>query len=731
MTKLLDKAQFITTENPKDSISPVFRKEFSVKDKAVKATLSITARGVYEARINGKRIGEFFLAPGYTVYNKRLQVQTYDVTNLIEDKNTFDILVGNGWHYGRVGKDEYGKYYCRAVIAELDIEYSDGTVEKIITDNSWKYSKTGILFSDYYDGETYDANVEYGNWRKAIEVDGNKETLIPQEGETVKVIEEIPALNLIITPKGEKVIDFGQNITGNVIFRTVGNIGDRIVIDHAEVLDKDGNFYNENYRSAKAQIKYITDGNSENWFTPIFSFQGFRYIRLTEYPTDDIYIGDFRAAVIHSEMKRTGKFICSDPLVNKLYENTVWGQRGNYLDIPTDCPQRDERQGWTADAQIFCRAAAYHYDVKKFFKKWLHDLAATQDPNGAVKCIVPPSWGTNGYGEFSWADATTICPWEMYKAYGDISILEDQYESMKGWVDFVKNKGNTPEDWGRGHQFGDWLGLDAHEGSYHGATNDDLLATAHLKYSTEILIKAGKILGKDMSEYETLLKHISKSFIDTYINDEGLLTCDTQTAYVVALEFGMAPDRKKFAEHLAEKIRQNGNKIQTGFIGTAYIMDALTDNGFVDIAYDLLLQKDFPSWLYCVRKGATTIWEHWDGLKPDGSMWSKDMNSFNHYAYGAVAAWMYGTITGIKPDETKPGYENIKIAPKPDYRLDYAYAELETKYGTVKSGWKKTSNGYVFSVTIPQGATADISIGEICEKVGAGIYTYTVNKDSI
>ncbi len=731
MTKLLDKAQFITTENPKDTVSPVFRKEFSVKDKVEKATLSITARGVYEAKINGKRVGDFFLAPGYTVYSKRLQVQTYDVTNMIANENVFDILLGNGWHYGRIAEGEYGKMYCRSVIAELEIKYTDDSTEIIKTDNSWKYSKTGILFSDYYDGETYDANVEYGNWKNAIEVDGNKGALIPQEGEIVKVIEEIPALNLIITPKGEKVIDFGQNITGNVVFRTVGNIGDRIVIDHAEVLDKDGNFYNENYRSAKAQIKYITDGNSENWFTPIFSFQGFRYIRLTEYPTDDIYIGDFRAVVIHSEMKRTGKFICSDPLVNKLYENTVWGQRGNYLDIPTDCPQRDERQGWTADAQIFCRAAAYHYDVKKFFKKWLHDLAATQDPNGAVKFIVPPSWGTNGYGEFSWADATTICPWEMYKAYGDKSILEDQYESMKGWVDFVKNKGNTPEDWGRGHQFGDWLGLDAHEGSYHGATNDDLLATAHLKYSTEILIKAGKVLGKDMSEYEALLKHVAKSFEETYINDEGLLTCDTQTAYVVALEFGMAPDRKKFAEHLAEKIRKNGNKIQTGFIGTAYIMDALTDNGFVDIAYDLLLQKDFPSWLYCVRKGATTIWEHWDGLKPDGSMWSKDMNSFNHYAYGAVAAWMYGTVTGIKPDETKPGYENIKISPKPDDRLDYAYAELETKYGTVKSGWKKTSSGYEFSITIPKGSTADISIGKVCEKVREGIYTYTINKDSI
>lgn len=724
MSELLKAAKFITTENPRDTVSPIFRKEFSTKENIKKANLTITARGVYEARINGNRVGEFFLAPGYTVYDRRLQVQTYDVTDMLCGENTLDILVGNGWHYGRISAEEYGKLCCRSVIAELDIEYADGTSEKIATDNSWKYSKTGILMSDYYSGETYDANVEYSNWKNAIETDGMKETLIPQEGEEIKEIKELPALSLIITPKGEKVIDFGQNMTGNVTFRTVGKIGERIVIDHAEVLDKDGNFYTENYRTAQARITYITDGNSENWFKPVFSFQGFRYIRLTEYPTDDIYIGDFRAIVIHSEMKRTGRFVCSDPLVNKLYANTVWGQKGNYLDIPTDCPQRNERQGWTADTQVFTRTAAYHYDVRKFFRKWLHDLEACQHENGAVNMVVPSSWGRKDHGEFAWADAATVCPWEIYKAYGETKVLEDQFNSMKAWVDFVKNKGNCPADWGRGHQFGDWLGLDAEEGSYHGATNDDLLATAYLKYSAELLVKAGKVLGKDMTEYEDLIEKVSKAFVESFVNDEGLLTCDTQTAYVVALEFGLAPDKEKYANHLAEKIRKNGNKIQTGFIGTAYILDALTDNGKVDVAYDLLLQKEFPSWLYCVRKGATTVWEHWDGLKPDGSMWSADMNSFNHYAYGAVSAWLYGTVAGIKPDETKPGYENIKIKPLPDARLDYAYAELDTKYGTVKSGWKKVKGGYEIAVTVPAGATADITVGNKTEKVGAGDHTY-------
>jgi alpha-L-rhamnosidase len=327
---------------------------------------------------------------------------------------------------------------------------------------------------------------------------------------------------------------------------------------------------------------------------------------------------------------------------------------------------------------------------------------------------------------FAWGDAATICPWELYKAYGKKEILEEQFESMKGWVDFVKNKGDDPEAWASGNQFGDWLGLDAEEGSYRGATDNRLLATAYLKLSTDLTVKAGKVLGKDVSEYEELSKRVSKAFNDNFVNEDGLLTCDTQTAYVVSLEFGLAPDKERYAKHLAEKIKANGNKIQTGFIGTAYIMDALTDNGYVDMAYTLLFQKEFPSWLYCVRKGATTVWEHWDGLKPDGSMWSSDMNSFNHYAYGAVASWLYGTVTGIKPDESKPGYENIKIKPQPDARLDYAYAELDTKYGTVKSGWKKTAKGYEISITVPNGATADVTVGDKTESVGAGEYVYNI-----
>ncbi|MBP3919792.1 MAG: family 78 glycoside hydrolase catalytic domain [Clostridia bacterium] len=724
---LLENAKFITTENPRDSVAPVFRKTFAPKKEIRSASLTVTARGIYEAQINGVRVGKFIFAPGWTSYKNRVQVQTYDVTAMLSgENNTIDILLGKGWHYGNIQRGSFDTICDPCVIASLDVEYTDGTAEAVATDESWQYAKTGILYSDYYNGETYDANHVYGDWKPVVITDGKKEALVPQIGEIVTEIEEVPAKTYFITPKGERVIDFGQEITGYVCFRNIADIGDRIVFDHGEVLDRDGNFYNENYRSARSRIAYISDGDKQKWYHPIFSFQGFRYIRLQEYPTNELYLGDFKAIVVHSELKRTGHFTCSDPMINRLYENVIWGQRGNFLDVPTDCPQRDERLGWTGDAQVFCRTAAYNYDVNRFFHKWLGDLALDQAPDGRVAQIIPALWDPDG--AFAWGDAATVCPWEIYRAYGDITILEQQYESMKKWCDYVYHKGDGPDAWGGGGQYGDWLGLDAEEGSYRGATNDLLLGTVFLAYECDLVIKAAKALGRheDVAAYTERRELVAKAFRDTFIGEDGLLTSDTQTAYVVALHFDLAPDRALFAKHLADKVHANGDRIQTGFIGTAYIMDALTDAGYVDLAYSLLLQKEFPSWLYSVRKGATTIWEHWDGLKPDGSVWSRDMNSFNHYAYGAVASWMYGTMCGIRPDEENPGYRNIKIKPLPDARLDYAKAELETRYGTVKSGWEKTADGFLVTVVIPEGATADITIGAKTEHVGAGTYTYTM-----
>ncbi len=723
---ILQNAKFITTANPTDTVSPVFRRTFTPAKFVVAATLTVTAQGIYEGFLNGARIGEFVFAPGWTSYTKRLQVQTYDVTSLLTGgENTLDILLGNGWHFGSLQRGAYEKTGVRALIASLSLTYDDGSTEEIVTDESWQTARTPILYSDLYNGETYDANVVYGDWTAALVTEGKRDTLILQEGEEIREIETLPALSLLITPKGEKVIDFGQEVTGYVCFRTVGQIGSRIVLDHCEMLDKDGNFYTENYRAARSQVTYITDGNTENWYHPHFSFQGFRYIRLTEYPTNDIYLGDFNAISVHSDLRRTGYFACSDPLVNRLYENVIWGQRDNFLDVPTDCPQRDERLGWTGDAQVFCRTAAYNFDVQKFFQKWLRDLAADQGANGAVPDIIPALWGANGtHGAFAWADAATVCPWEIYKAYGNREMLAEQYPSMKGWVDFLKNKGSTPEAWNSGNQFGDWLGLDAAEGSYKGATSDPLLATAFVVYATDLLIKAGTVLGYDMGEYIDFKVMATDVFQKEFVGEDGMLTCDTQTAYVCALAFGIAPDPAKYASHLVDKIHQNGDHIQTGFIGTAYIMDALTDNGYGDVAYTLLLQKDFPSWLYSVRKGATTIWEHWDGLKPDGSMWSKDMNSFNHYAYGAVASWLYGTVAGIKPVEA--GYAKVRIAPVVDSRLDWAEASVDTAYGVVATRWEKDGDGYVLTVAVPDGMTAEVDFGGTVKEVSGGTYSVTM-----
>lgn len=726
MLKSLQNAVFITNDDPKSSECPAFRRLFRTEKTVSSASLAVTARGVYEAYLNGSRIGEFRFAPGFTSYRHRIQVQTYDVTALVRaGENDLTIWNGNGWHYGALQRGAYENIAERAVIACLTVTYADGTTDTVATGNDWEWAKTNILFSDLYHGEIYDANLTVTDWKPVTLAAKGPAELIPQEGEEVREAETVPAVSLIITPKGERVIDFGQEVTGYVSFRTVGSIGSRIVLDHAEMLDAAGNFYTENYRSARSQVVYITDGNKDNWFHPHFSFQGFRYIRLTEYPEKDIYIGDFRAIAVHSDMKRTGHFSCSEPLINRLYENVIWGQRGNFLDIPTDCPQRDERLGWTGDAQVFCRTAAYNYDVDRFFHKWLHDLAIDQRADGAVAQIVPALWTPDG--AFAWGDAATVCPWETYRAYGDKSILEEQFDSMKAWVDYLKNKGDSPEEWNAGGQYGDWLGLDAEEGSYRGATSDPLLATAFLVYASGLLIKAGKALGKDMSAYEALNAHVKEVFVSSFVGEDGMLTCDTQTAYVCALHFGLAPDPAAYAKHLADKIHANGDKLQTGFIGTAYIMDALTENGYADVAYTLLLQKDFPSWLYCVRKGATTIWEHWDGLKPDGSMWSRDMNSFNHYAYGAVASWLYGTVAGIRPDEEKPGYEKILVHPIPDARLDWAEATLETKFGTVKSAWKKSGEPgtYTAEITVPAGAEAEITVGADTYSVGAGDYRYT------
>ena len=698
----------------------VYLKNFRCAAKAEKAILEITALGVYEAKLNGERVGDFILAPGWTSYLNRLQVQSYDVTDMLKTENSLEVTVGQGWRAianKRDGSDFLG-YRDTALIAELTIVYADGTTESIVTDSSWTARESKLRYTNIYDGDIYDATFKAGSARHCICVDLEKDMLIPQEGEKIVEQERMPALQVIKTPAGETVIDFGQNMTGYVEFRIKGTPGAQATISHGETLDRDGNFYNANYRSADAQIKFVCDGE-EHTYKSALTFFGFRYIRLENWP-DEIKKENFTAVVVHSDIRRTGYFECSDEAVNRLFKNIIWGQKGNFLDVPTDCPQRDERLGWTGDAQVFVRTASLNFDVERFFKKWLRDLAADQGRDGCVPHVIPNISDGMG-GSSAWSDAAVICPWEIYRTYGDKKILEDQFDSMKAWIDWMRERSENGRRSGGSH-FGDWLGLDSPEGSYKGSTPDDLIATAYYKYSTELFIKAAHALGRDVAEYENIPAEAAAAFRREYM-ENGRVKNATQTACVLALYFDITDDRAATATQLNELVKRAGH-LETGFVGTPYLLHALSDNGYAETAYDLLLRREYPSWLYPISKGATTVWEHWDGIKPDGTMWSTDMNSFNHYAYGAVADWMYGAAAGINSDPDRPGFEHIIFRPVTDRRLDFVKASIDTRRGTVASEWRRENGRIKYIFTVPEGCCASVIIGGEKHEVGAGTHEF-------
>lgn len=698
----------------------VYLKNFRCAAKAEKAILKITALGVYEVKLNGERVGDFILAPGWTSYLNRLQVQSYDVTNLLKTENSLEVTVGQGWRAianKRDGSDFLG-YRDTALIAELTIVYADGTAESIVTDSSWTARESKLRYTNIYDGDIYDATFKAGSARYCICVDLEKDMLIPQEGEKIVEQERMPALQVIKTPAGETVIDFGQNMTGYVEFRIKGTPGVQATISHGETLDRDGNFYNANYRSADAQIKFTCDGE-EHTYKSALTFFGFRYIRLENWP-DEVKKENFTAIVVHSDICRTGYFECSDETVNKLFKNIIWGQKSNFLDVPTDCPQRNERLGWTGDAQVFVRTASLNFDVERFFKKWLHDLAADQGRDGCVPHVIPNIFDDMG-GSSAWSDAAVICPWEIYRTYGDKKILEDQFDSMKAWIDWMRERSENGRRSGGSH-FGDWLGLDSPEGSYKGSTPEDLIATAYYKYSTELFIKAAHALGRDVAEYENIPAEAAAAFRREYM-ENGRVKNATQTACVLALYFDITDDRAATATQLNELVKRAGH-LETGFVGTPYLLHALSDNGYAETAYDLLLRREYPSWLYPISKGATTVWEHWDGIKPDGTMWSTDMNSFNHYAYGAVADWLYGAAAGINSDPDRPGFEHIIFHPVTDRRLDFVKASIDTRRGTVASEWRRENGRIKYIFTVPEGCGASVIIGGEKHEVGAGTHEF-------
>ena len=691
-------ASWICPAESYGDICPAFRKIFFCPENVVSAALRITAMGVYEASLNGSRVGDFILAPGWTVYQKRLQVQQYELRIRPGQENELTVLVGKGWYRGRLAGWLPGQNSSAALpaalTAELTLRYPDGHTDTICTDASWQTSESAVRFSELYDGETYDAAFEPSVWTPAVICGGPTDTLIEQQGEPVREQERIAPARIFKTPAGEIVVDFGQNLTGYVEIALDGVKGEAVELSHAEVLDKNGNFYTENYRSAKAKYLYFCKDGAQR-YKPKLTFYGFRYIRVDRFPCGAEHAAqeNFTAIAVHSDMKRTGYLSCSDPLLNKLFENVIWGQKSNFLDVPTDCPQRDERLGWTGDAQVFIRTACLNFDAERFFTKWLADLAADQREDGAVGHVIPNVLHQSGSA--AWDDAATICPWAVYLAYGDPNILRAQFASMKKWVDYITAHTTTKDLWTGGEHYGDWLGLDAPSGSYKGSSREDLIASAFYAHSTALVIKAGRVLGQDISAYEALYERIVRAFRQAYP------VYQTQTECTLAVYFALAEDTQKTADQLAQMIRSCGTKLQTGFVGTPYLLHALSAHGYTELAYDLLLRREYPSWLYPVTKGATTIWEHWDGQMENGDFWSSDMNSFNHYAYGAVADWVYTVAAGIQTVEEKPGYAAVRIAPQPDKRLDWLEASVETRHGLVRSRWEKQRDMWRYEIETP------------------------------
>ncbi len=716
-------AQWIKPDQPTDGAAPLFTKIFSLEGRVHAASLSITAMGVYEAELNGKRIGKDVLTPGWTSYTKRLQYQTYDVTALLEKENRLSVTVGNGWyrsHLATWAKRGVQQGLCQepaGLLAQLDLVFQDGRTERIITDGSWLVGESGVRFSDIYDGETFDATFDADRAAKtAVTVFSRSSArLIAQQGEEIREMERVLPARLFVTPKGEVVVDFGQNITGYVEISLQAHKGEAVELSHAEVMDKYGNFYTENYRSAKAKYRCVCREGAQTC-KPKHTFFGFRYIRVDAFPggVENAGLENFTAIVVYSNLRRTGTLSSSSPMLNQLFDNIFWGQKGNFLDVPTDCPQRDERLGWTGDAQVFVKTAALNFDVEKFFTKWLADLAADQGANGRVGYYIPDLSGDESSA--AWGDAAVICPWEIYQAYGNRDILSAQFDSMKQWIAYITEKTNDPYLWTGGKHFGDWLGLDAPSGSYKGASREDFIASAFYAYSTALVIKAGQVLGEDVSEYEALYPRIVEAFRKTFP------TYTTQTECVLAAHFGLAPDGQQAADQLAGMVKKAGVQLQTGFVGTPYLLHVLSRYGYCELAYSLLLREAYPSWLYPVTKGATTIWEHWDGIMENGEFWSQNMNSFNHYAYGAVADWVYGVAAGITQEEAHPGYARVTIAPHPDRRLDYLKASLETRHGLIRSEWKKADGMWRYEIETPVEAT--IVIAGKAYTVAKGIYTF-------
>ncbi|WP_108249369.1 alpha-L-rhamnosidase [Planctomonas deserti] len=729
-----------------DRRPPLVRTSFSA-DRPERARLYVTAHGLYEVELNGVRVGREALAPGWTPYNERLRYATYDVTDLVRDgDNALGAWLGDGWYRGRMGWN--GGFYNLygsdvSLLAQLELHYADGSVRTITTGPDWRAAFGPIISAGNYDGEVYDAREEQAGWSAPGFDDSawtpvrvterDPRTLEAPVGPPVRCTEEVLPVAVLTTPSGARVLDLGQNLVGRLRIRVSGRAGDTVTMRTAEVM-QDGEIYTRPLRTAKSRDLYTLAGRDIEEWEPRFTFHGFRYVEVSGWPGDleaDVAAGDIVARVYHTDMERTGWFESSDPLLNRLHENVLWGMRGNFVDVPTDCPQRDERAGWTGDIQVFAPTASFLYDCSGMLSSWLRDVAIEQLDDGTVPWYVPviPAhhmWTPIRPGAV-WGDVAVLTPWTLYERFGDLGVLEQQYDSAKAWVDLVDSLAGPDRLWNEGFQLGDWLDPDAPPQDPADAKTDRyLVATAYFAWSAHHLALTAEALGRgeDAAHYAELAAQVREAFQGEYVVGDGRLTSDAQTAYALAIAFDLLPDdqREAAGARLAELVEAAGNRISTGFAGTPLVADALTSTGDLDRAYALLLERECPSWLYAVTQGATTVWERWDSLLPDGTVHPGTMTSFNHYALGAVADWLHRVVAGLAP--ASPGYRAITFRPRPGGDLTRASAAHETPYGRASIEWRLENGELRVDVEVPTGTTAVLDLeGEEPRHLGPGTHS--------
>ncbi len=713
--------------------SPYLRKGATLPHTVRRARLYTTAKGVYEIHINGQRVGDALLAPGWTDYYKRIQYQTYDVTeHLRQGENVIGAILGSGWYCGHVGflADDVGyKYYGQEprLLLQLHIEYADGTSEMIASDETWQGTFGPIVYSDFLAGETYDARYELPGWDEAISgigstaiwqpvlVEPRNETprLVADCAEPVRITETLHPQGVTEVSPGVHIYDMGQNMVGWVRLRVQGEPGTRVQLRFVEMLNPDGTIYTINLRSARQTDSYILKGDGQETFEPHFTFHGFRYVEVTGYPGQPT-LDTITGYMIQSATPPAGTFECSSPMVNQLQRNIVWGQRGNFLSVPTDCPQRDERLGWMGDAQIFIRTACYNMHVAAFFNKWMNDVVDAQSANGAFPDVAP-RLVVKTDGAPAWGDAGVIIPWTIYQMYGDTAFIEQHYDAMTRWLDYLQ-RANPDLLWTNllNNNYGDWLSIAAD-------TPKEVMATAYFAYDALLLSRMARVIGRydEAEKYHALHKNISAAFCKAYVSPDGKITGDTQTCYVLALHMQLLPAELRLlaAQRLVADIEKKGWHLSTGFVGVGYLCPVLTDNGYVDVAYRLLNNDTFPSWGYSIKHGATTIWERWDGWTEEHGFQDPGMNSFNHYSLGSVGQWLFQDVAGINLDMEHPGFERALIRPYPGGGLTYVRATYQSIHGSISSHWQLDEhNNLTLHVSIPANTTALVSIPAVSQE---------------